>query len=95
MADSAAKKQTVRLAGKEWPLRPRLEDDWEMMEIIAEGVANPNDPSAVVRSAKYVLNDDPDAYAALKLEATMDTGRVSTQRITEILRDAIASAAPN
>lgn len=91
-ADHPAKKGHVRLGAKEFPVRPGLDDDWDLAEMISE--AEEGSTTATIRLAKYVLNDSAPAYAAMKKAATVD-GRVSATQMSEFVQQAIGATSPN
>jgi len=80
------------LNGKNYLLRPNLADDWAFTELTA-GVEN-NSPSAQIKWAKFIFNDDPKAYEALKRECTVD-GRVSTRLIIKKCMKVLEGINPN
>ena len=89
------KPKIIKLDGKPFKLRPNLEDDWEAAEMLAEAEEDAS-PSAAVKLAKYILGDNPDAYQALKrASVNPDSGHVSTERLTAVLKAALAAHAPN
>lgn len=90
--DHPAKKGHIRLGGKEYALRPALDDDWSMAEMIA--AAEDGATSATIQLARYILKDSEPAYDAMKKAATVD-GRVSAARMSELIQQSIEAASPN
>lgn len=93
--DRQPKAGYVRIDGKDWKIRPNLDDDWSYAEMVAASQAGGGKSiAAAVRSIQYALNDDEKAYDALKSEATVD-GRVSSKAVQQIFERINEAVDPN
>lgn len=90
--DRKPKKGYARIGDKDFKVRENLDDDWGFAEMSAAAQSGSN--QAGVRIVQYALNDDDEAYEALKEYCTVD-GRVSAKRMQEELRKIIEATAPN
>lgn len=91
--DRQPKKGFARLDGTDYPLRAHLDDDWTFVEMSA--AASQGKIAAAVRVAQYVLDDNEDAYEALKRECTADDGHVSATAINRKIQAILEASSPN
>lgn len=90
--DHKPAKGFIRLGDRDFPLRRHLDDDWQFIELSDR--ASTGRPAAQVEWVRYVLDDDDDAYEALKAAAVVDD-HVSMKRVVGLLNEALEASNPN
>lgn len=91
--DRKAKKGHVRIGGKDYKVRPGLDDDWSFVEM--QAAAEKGSPAAMIRSVQYALNDDDAAYEAVKEQCRGEDGQVSATQIGQWIERILGATVPN